>query len=69
MTITHITTPHFKIIVIYGILSNIDKKKILTLKKKLSYDEYAGYSPDQQAIYTDIKKIASKYPQHNIITI
>jgi hypothetical protein len=40
------------------------KEEIKSLQKMFSYDEYAGYSPEQQKIRKDIKEIVKK---HNAI--
>jgi len=67
--ITIINCRGFSSIIINGELTYEDKQKIIELQSKLSYDEYAGYSPEQQKIYLDIDIIAKKYKPCKIIKL
>ena len=59
--ITVIKTSCFEDIVVEGELSEADAGRIKELKKKIPHDEYAGYSPDCQATYEAMKKIADMH--------
>ena len=69
MNITVINPPCFQEIVIIGNISYQDKMYIQDILNTMSYDEYAGYSPDEQKKYKDIKTILTSYSKANVISI
>jgi len=68
MIITKIQFHRFKSIIIVGEITEQDGSKILDIKRTMFFDEYAGYSPNEQKKYAKIKKIASKYEIPSVVT-
>lgn len=65
--ITIITFLHFNEICVSGSVCPNDMQKIKNIKKTMSSDEYAGYSPSEQNKYKAIEKITSKYGKPKVI--
>ncbi len=69
MIITRITTPAFQDITVLGKITNEDKGRIKDIKDSMSFDEYAGYSPNEQKKYRAIIDILKKYKFPSIVSI
>ena len=66
MNIIIVRPPCFEPEIRVGILLPQYKIAIQDILNTMSYDEYAGYSPDEQKKYQKIKSILSLYPKPNI---
>lgn len=69
MLITMITTPAFQDIVVIGKIDDADKERIKKIKNTMSFDEYAGYSPDEQKKYAAIINTLKNYKLPDIVIL
>lgn len=61
--ITVVGFSNFINLIVLERISDEDVERINAIKSTMSFDEYAGYSPEEQDKYQDIKLILSRYTQ------